>query len=69
MSRRVLRVVGPLATTAAFVGLWYFMSTTGLPPAKRFLLPEPHRVFSEGLFDGTSFHPIVQALWLSTQVL
>lgn len=68
MNRRVLRVVGPLATMAAFVGLWYFMSTTGLPPEKRFLLPEPHRVFTEGLFDGKSLHPILSALWLSTQV-
>lgn len=68
MNRRVLRVVGPLATMAVFIGLWYFMSTTGLPPEKRFLLPEPHRVITEGLLDDTSLDPILDALWLSTQV-
>ncbi|MFT3851758.1 MAG: ABC transporter permease [Ilumatobacteraceae bacterium] len=66
--RRVLRVVGPLATVAVFVGLWYFMSEVGLPKEKRFLLPPPHRAISESLFDRRVATPILEALWRSTQV-
>ena len=66
--RRWIRVVGPLAVFVMFVGFWYLVSQVLLPKHKRFLLPVPHRVVGKVFSDWKVMHPILDALWLSTQV-
>jgi len=66
--RRPIRVVGPLAVFAAFIGMWYFVSWVVLPEYKEFLLPVPHHVLSSVFTDWDKMSPILSALWLTTQV-
>ena len=57
----------PLAVAAGFVGLWYLVTYVLLDPGQRFLLPPPHEVVAEGLFDE-SFARSLSGLWATTQV-
>jgi len=41
-------LVGPTITFGLFIALWYLISNVVLPKQKRFLLPVPHKVVSEG---------------------
>lgn len=57
----VVRYGGPLAVLAAVLGLWYFVSYVVLEPSRRFLLPAPHVVVTDGLF-GPSISGMLEAL-------
>ena len=59
----VVRYGGPLAVLAAVLGLWYFVSYGVLEPSRRFLLPAPHVVVTDGLF-GPSVSGMLEALGL-----
>ncbi|WP_314035862.1 ABC transporter permease [Dietzia sp. CH92] len=57
----VVRYGGPLAVLVVVLGLWYFVSYAVLDPSRRFLLPAPHVVVTDGLF-GPSISSMVEAL-------
>jgi NitT/TauT family transport system permease protein len=65
--------LGPVVVFAAFVGLWYFVAEIVLAPQKRFLLPVPHKVISQGFMvwhSGTDrgLQPILRSLWDSAKI-
>ena len=55
-----------------FVGIWYVLAEIILPKQKRFLLPPPHRVISDGFLvwhDGNrGLKPILDSLALTARV-
>jgi NitT/TauT family transport system permease protein len=64
---------GPAVVFVLFIGVWYLLSQVILPPQKRFLLPTPHRVISEGFMvwrsgDRRGLQPILLSLWDTTKV-
>lgn len=66
---RLLRTAGPPAVVfAAFIGVWYFVSYVFLDPARRFLLPPPHRVFEVGFLRTDNLTTLLAALWDTTKV-
>jgi NitT/TauT family transport system permease protein len=50
------------------VGVWELVSTRLMSPQRRFLLPTPTQVLSEGLLNGTTMHQIADGLWLTTRL-
>lgn len=67
------RVTGPLVVFAAFIGLWYLLAAVVLPPEKRFLLPVPHRVVTDGFLvwrtgERRGLQPVLLSLWDSTKI-
>jgi NitT/TauT family transport system permease protein len=52
----------PAAVLVAVVGVWYLVTYEFLAPRRRFLLPPPQRVVSEGFLDWSTFHEILSAL-------
>lgn len=50
------------------VGSLYLVSYVLLSPRRQFLLPPPHEVVRNGLFDGANLHEQLNALWDTTQV-
>lgn len=70
---RTADLAGPLVVFAAFIGLWYLLADVLLPVHKRFLLPPPHRVVSEGFLvwrssDRRGLQPILLSTWDSARV-
>lgn len=66
-------LVGPAIVFVGFVALWYLLSLVILPPQKRFLLPTPHRVISEGFLvwsagEQRGLKQILLSLWDSAKV-
>jgi NitT/TauT family transport system permease protein len=64
---------GPAVVFVLFIGIWYLLSKVILPPQKRFLLPTPNRVITEGFFvwrtgERRGLQPILLSLWDSTKV-
>lgn len=43
-------IVGPVGVFAVIIAAWYFVSYVLLDPSRRFLMPPPHAVISDGLF-------------------
>ena len=68
LRQRRIRILGPFAVFAAFLGVWYLVAAVLLPVHKRFLLPQPHRVVAKAFLHWSTLHPILNALWLSSQV-
>jgi NitT/TauT family transport system permease protein len=75
MSRRLRAsaAVGPAVVFALFLGAWYLLSGVVLPKEKRFLLPAPHRVITEGFGvwhagDDRGLYPILRSLWDSGRI-
>ncbi|MEI8398937.1 MAG: ABC transporter permease [Actinomycetes bacterium] len=65
--------IGPAIVFMAFIGIWYLFSTVVLPEQKRFLLPTPHKVISEGFFvwrsgERRGLQPILLSLWDSAKI-
>ena len=65
--------LGPLTIFILFIGAWYLLSSVVLPEQKRFLLPTPHKVISEGFFvwhsgERRGLQPILMSLWDSAKV-
>ena len=64
---------GPVVVFILFIATWYLLSTTLLPPQKRFLLPTPHRVVNEGFLtwsvgEQRGLKPILISLWDSVKI-
>jgi NitT/TauT family transport system permease protein len=67
--RTVLRRVGPaVVTLAAFVGLWWLVAAVVISPGRRFLLPTPAKVLTDGVLDGRTMHEIGSSLLLTTEL-
>lgn len=65
--------VGPVIVFGLFIGAWYLLSLIILPPEKRFMLPTPHKVISEGFLvwktgESRGLQPILLSLWDSAKV-
>ena len=65
--------VGPVIVFGVFIGLWYLLSLVILPPEKRFMLPTPNKVITEGFFvwktgESRGLQPILLSLWDSAKV-
>jgi NitT/TauT family transport system permease protein len=54
-------VLPPLVVAAIVLGGWYLASYVVLDAERRFLLPPPHQVVSEGFFDRTARNEILEA--------
>lgn len=53
--------IAPAAVAAVVLGAWYLVTYAVLSPARRFLMPPPHEVVTEGLF-GPSAPAMLEAL-------
>jgi NitT/TauT family transport system permease protein len=65
--------VGPIVVFMAFIGAWYLLSSVVLPEQKRFLLPTPHKVITDGFFvwhsgERRGLQPILMSLWDSAKI-
>ena len=65
--------IGPIVVFLAFIGLWYLFSSVVLPEQKRFLLPTPHKVVTDGFFvwhsgERRGLQPILMSLWDSAKI-
>jgi NitT/TauT family transport system permease protein len=68
-ARSALALAGPpLLVLLAVLGLWYVMTYVVLEPDRRFLLPPPHRVVTEGVLSAEARREILGALGLSALV-
>jgi len=66
-------IAGPGVVFALFVGIWYLLSLSLLPPQKRFLLPPPHEVITDGFLvwrtgERRGLQPILASVWNSAQI-
>lgn len=64
---------GPIIVFGLFIAAWYVLSEAILPPEKRFLLPTPHEVISDGFLvwktgEMRGLQPILLSLWDSAKV-
>ena len=62
-----LNIAPAIGVFAAVVGLWYYIALGVLPEPKRFLLPPPHEIFTDGFFDDKIRADILAALWVTTK--
>ncbi|WP_312799571.1 ABC transporter permease [Corynebacterium variabile] len=60
-------VLLPLAVLAVVVAVWYLVSYVFLDESRRFLMPPPDQVVTEGLF-GPNAGEMWQALWQTTKI-
>lgn len=60
-------VLLPLAVLVVILGIWYLVSYVALDESRRFLMPPPHQVVTEGLF-GPNASEMWQALWQTTKI-
>lgn len=61
-------VLPPLGVAALIVAGWYAVTYLVLDPDRRFLLPPPHEVVSEGLLASDVRTAILDAAWQSLKV-
>ncbi|MDL9948652.1 ABC transporter permease [Gordonia sp. ABSL11-1] len=52
--RKVSAIVGPLVVLLLVVAAWYMVSYAILDPARRFLMPPPHEVITDGLLGDAA---------------
>ena len=65
--------IGPSIVFVAFIAVWYLLSSVVLPEQKRFLLPTPHKVLTDGFFvwhsgERRGLQPILLSLWDSAKI-
>jgi NitT/TauT family transport system permease protein len=67
---RLTNIVGPTAVFGMVLGVWYYMSLSGLPKHKRFLMPQPHKIIESFVTDDLkgSRAKILTSTFLSAQV-
>ena len=70
---RTAGVLGPAGVFAAFIGLWYLVGGVLLPEHKRFLLPLPHRVVTDGFLvwrtsERRGLQPVLLSTWDSAKI-
>jgi len=66
--RSVAAFLAPLATLVVVIGVWQLAATVVISHQRRFLLPTPGTVLSDGLLDSTTMHEIVSSLVLTTKL-
>lgn len=66
-TRQVIGVAAPVVVLALVIGLWYLISYGFLDPKRRFLMPPPHQVITEGLL-GDAMPQMWEALGRTTIV-
>jgi NitT/TauT family transport system permease protein len=67
--RSKIGVVAPaIVALSVFIGVWELVSTQLISPQRRFLLPTPGQVLSEGFLNTTTVHQIADGLWLTTRL-
>jgi len=67
--RRNPKVWGPpIGVLALIIGFWYLLSMVVLAPDRRFLLPPPHQVVTDGLLNGPVIRDISRSLGLTALV-
>ncbi|MCK9923975.1 ABC transporter permease [Frankia sp. AgPm24] len=66
--RAVRRAGPPLVVLAVVIGIWYAVTYLALAPRRRFLLPPPHEVVTDGFGDWTTFHETLVALGATAKV-
>jgi len=67
--RSAVGIVFPaLLALVVFVGIWEFAATHMISRHRRFLLPAPGKVLSDGLLDSRTMHQIGASLWLTTKL-
>ncbi|MCK9932469.1 ABC transporter permease [Frankia sp. Mgl5] len=67
-ARAARTALPPFAVFAAVIGVWYAVTYWFLAPRRRFLLPPPHEVVSEGFLDRRTADEILTALGGTAQV-
>ncbi|MEZ5261341.1 MAG: ABC transporter permease [Acidimicrobiales bacterium] len=66
--RRPLTALWPMPVGfALIVGMWYLLSAR-LEPSRRFLLPWPHDVVTNGFLNGEAMGEILASGWLTTKL-
>jgi hypothetical protein len=66
---RALRLAGPpTAVFAVIIAVWYAITYGVLTEDRRFLLPPPHQVITDGFLAAEARGEILDALWVSTKV-
>lgn len=55
---KAVGVAAPLVVLALVIGVWYLVSYGVLDPGRRFLMPPPHQVVTDGLLGDAA-----QAMW------
>ncbi len=64
-----IRIVLPPVIVFFFViGIWYLVTYVVLDEGRRWLLPPPHEVVTEGFLVAETFKEIIDGLWESTKV-
>lgn len=63
----LIGIVGPLTVFGLFLGAWYGGRLL-LADYKRFVLPPPHRILTQGFGDSKVRSDILSATWLDIQV-
>ncbi|ATD72438.1 ABC transporter permease [Gordonia amicalis] len=66
-SRSFVSIAAPLVVLGIVIGLWYLVTYAILDEGRRFLMPAPHRVVTDGLF-GTAAPSMWEALGRTTTV-
>ncbi len=66
-------LIGPAVVLAMFIGGWYLLSSVLLPAQKRFLLPRPDQVITDGFMvwrtgERRGLQPILLSLWDSAKI-
>ncbi|MEV6065470.1 ABC transporter permease [Nocardia sp. NPDC052001] len=51
---RPSRILAPIAVLAALIGVWYLITYVVLSPSRRFLMPPPQQVITQGMFGPHS---------------
>lgn len=65
--RDVIGIIGPIGVLVGFLGLWYGGRLL-LSENKRFVLPPPHEIITEGFGNPRIRSAIVKATWLDIKV-
>lgn len=58
----------PVMVFMLVMGLWYLLTYLVLDPTRRWLLPPPHQVVTEGFLVPSTLSQILDGLWQSTKV-
>ncbi|SEO48018.1 ABC transporter permease [Trujillonella endophytica] len=65
---RLLNIAAPLAVFGVLIGAWYAITYLVLEPGRRFLMPPPQEVITEGFLDEQAMEKIGDALWNTIEV-
>ncbi len=61
-------ILPPAIIFALFIGFWYLVSLVILSSRIQFILPPPHEVLTEGIFNYDAIRPTLIGLWETARV-